>query len=131
MIVTSPAGIGTVRATFRLQPVVDCHEICLVGEFNDWSPTANPMTFDDDGYTAEVVIAMGRTYRFRYLIDNERWQNDWAADNYAPNEFGGDDSVLDLTKPRVSVLASIGSGCSTGRAALASRRNRTEITTSV
>ena len=58
------------------------------------------MTFTDDAYTAEVIIATGRTYRFRYLIDNERWQNDWAADSYAPNEFGGDDSVLDLTKPR-------------------------------
>ena len=84
MIVTSPAGIGTVRATFRLQPVVVCHGICLVGEFNDRSPTAIPMTFNDGGYTAEVNIATGRTYRVRYLIDNERWQNDWAADNHAP-----------------------------------------------
>jgi hypothetical protein len=88
------------------------------------------MTFNDDGYTAEVIIATGRTYRFRYLIDNERWQNDWAADSYAPNEFGGDDSVLDLTNPRVSILASTGSGRSTGRAA-ASRRSRTEATKGV
>jgi 1,4-alpha-glucan branching enzyme len=102
MIVTSPAGPDTVRATFRLQHVVDCHEICLVGEFNDWSPTANPMTFNGHGYTAEIVIPTGRSYRFRYLIDNERWHNDWAADSYVPNEFGGDDSVLDLTKPRES-----------------------------
>ena len=65
MIVTSPAGIGTVGATFRLQPVVGCHEICLVGEFNDWSLTANPMTFNDDGYTAENIVATGRTYRLR------------------------------------------------------------------
>jgi 1,4-alpha-glucan branching enzyme len=98
MIVTSPAGPDAVRATFRLQHVVDCQEICLVGEFNDWSPTANPMTSNDHDYIAEIVIPAGRTYRFRYLIDNERWQNDWAADSYAPNEFGGDDSVLDLTK---------------------------------
>jgi 1,4-alpha-glucan branching enzyme len=106
MIVTSPDGPYTVRATFRLQQVVDCHEICLVGEFNDWSPTANPMTSNGYGYIAEIVIRTGRTYRFRYLIDNERWQNDWAADSYEPNEFGGDDSVLDLTKPRASLLGS-------------------------
>jgi hypothetical protein len=131
MIVTSPAGPGRVRATFRLQLVVDCHEICLVGDFNDWSPTANPMTFNGHGYAAEIVIPPGRRYRFRYLIDNERWHNDWAADSYAPNEFGGDDSVLDLTKPRASMLASAGSGRSIRRAALASRRDRTETTNSV
>ena len=107
MIETSLAGLDSVRATFRLQPVVDCHEICLVGEFNDWSPTANPMTLNGDSYTTEIVLPTGRTYRSRYLIDNERWQNDWAADSYAPNEFGGDDSVIDLAKPR----ASAGTGC--------------------
>ena len=89
------------------------------------------MTFDGYGYVAEIVIPTGRTYRFRYLIDNERWQNDWAADSYAPNEFGGDDSVLDLTKPRGSILASAGSGPSIHRAASASLRDRTEPTNRV
>jgi hypothetical protein len=46
----------------------------------------------------EVVLGAGRTYRFRYLLDDERWENDWEADSYVPNEFGGDDSVLDLTE---------------------------------
>jgi hypothetical protein len=39
----------------------------------------------------------GRAYRFRYLLDDQRWENDWAADAYLPNSFGGDDSVVDLT----------------------------------
>ena len=34
---------------------------------------------------------------YRYLVDGERWENDWAADTYAPNDYGGDDSVVDLT----------------------------------
>ncbi len=44
------------------------------------------MTFDGYAYVAEIIIATGRTYRFRYLVDNERWQIDWAADRFAPNE---------------------------------------------
>jgi len=28
------------------------------------------------------------------LIDDERWENDWAADDYVPNGFGGDNSVV-------------------------------------
>ena len=36
----------------------------------------------------------GRQYRFRYLFDEGRWENDWAADDYVANEFGGEDSVV-------------------------------------
>ena len=44
-----------------------------------------------------VGLDAGRAYRFRYLLDGQRWENDWAADAYQPNDFGGDDSVVDLT----------------------------------
>jgi hypothetical protein len=43
-----------------------------------------------------VALEGGRRYRYRYLADGERWINDWAADAYAPNPFGGDDSVVCL-----------------------------------
>ena len=44
-----------------------------------------------------VDLDAGRAYRFRYLLDGQRWDNDWAADAYVANDFGGDDSVVDLT----------------------------------
>ena len=44
-----------------------------------------------------VDLNAGRAYRFRYLLDGKRWYNDWAADAYVRNDFGGDDSVVDLT----------------------------------
>jgi hypothetical protein len=34
--------------------------------------------------------------RFRYLLDGERWENDWTADAYVPNSFGSDDSVVEV-----------------------------------
>jgi hypothetical protein len=98
VIETRADAPGCVRATFRLQYGIAVHEIYVVGEFNDWSRTANRMEYDGRGYAADIVMSTGRAYRFRYLIDGHRWQNDWAADSYAPNEFGGDDSVLDLTE---------------------------------
>jgi hypothetical protein len=88
---------GQFVATFRLPADVATEQACVVGEFNDWSPTAHPMERGEDGFTATIALAPGRTYRFRYLLDGERWQNDWAADEYVPNEFGGTDSVIDLT----------------------------------
>jgi 1,4-alpha-glucan branching enzyme len=128
MIAISPEGLGTICAKFRLQFGVGRHEICVVGEFNDWSRTANPMTFDGYGYVAEIVIPTGRAYRFQYLIDNERWQNDWAADSYAANESGGDDSVLDLTKRRSSIPGATASQPSTRGAPLATGRGPIETT---
>jgi hypothetical protein len=43
-----------------------------------------------------MSLEPGRRYRYRYLADGERWINDWAADDYQPNPYGGDDSVVCL-----------------------------------
>jgi len=37
-------------------------------------------------------------YRFRYLLDGEVWENDDSADEYIPNEFGTEDSVVEVGK---------------------------------
>jgi len=52
---------------------------------------------DGGGFCAVVELERGRSYRFRYHLDGQRWENDWAADGYVGNEYGGDDSVVDLT----------------------------------
>ena len=131
MISTEPEGPDAVRATFRMRCGVGGHQVCLVGEFNDWSRTANPMTFDGSAYVAELVIPAGRAYRFRYLVNGERWQIDWGADRFVSNGVGGCDSILDLTRPRTSMLASTWSGPSTRRAASASNPYRAERLNSV
>ncbi len=70
----------------------------MCGEWNDWSADADVMRRDaEGGFSTTVDLEAGRAYRFRYLLDGERWDNDWAADAYLPNGFGGDDSVADLT----------------------------------
>jgi hypothetical protein len=65
----------------------------VVGEFNAWDPGADPFT--EDG-TATVQIPLGR-HRFRYLTGDGAWFNDPQADDYEPNEHGGEDGILDLT----------------------------------
>lgn len=47
-------------------------------------------------FTATVRLPGGRRYRFRYVLDDGRWENDWAADGYVTNEFGGEDSVVEV-----------------------------------
>ena len=98
MIVSRNAGDGFVLVTFRLPNVNGSTRISLVGEFNAWCPTAHPLERDGDELVTQILLPAGRSYRFRYLVDDDRWLNDWAADSYTNNEFGGDDSVVDLTR---------------------------------
>jgi 1,4-alpha-glucan branching enzyme len=86
---------GTCKVTFELPAQDGITGVHLCGEFNDWSTTATPMTRRKDGtFQATVTLDTERSYRFRYLLDGERWENDWAADDYVPNDYGGDDSVV-------------------------------------
>jgi 1,4-alpha-glucan branching enzyme len=83
------------RVTFKLSAEVGAETAALVGEFNEWSDTANPMDKLKDGsFSATVSLDAGQSYRFRYLLDGGRWENDWEPDGYAPNEHGADDSVV-------------------------------------
>lgn len=93
MIERQHDAAGKVTATFRLSAGT-AQRAELLGEFNDWA--AYPMTEREGEFAATIELEPGRRYRFRYLVDGNRWENDWAADAYVPNEYGGDDSVIDL-----------------------------------
>lgn len=61
----------------------------LVGEFNAWAMHAMPMKRQKDGsFKLTIDLDSGQTYQFRYLLDDDRWENDWSADAYCFSEFG-------------------------------------------
>lgn len=70
----------------------------LVGDFNSWDPVANPMKKQKDGgFTVSLTLPTGFKSKFRYVLDNERWVNDSAADGYEYCTFaGGENSILDI-----------------------------------
>lgn len=87
----------TCRVTFAVPAEVNAKEVYLCGEFNDWSETSHPLKRRKDGrFSTTITLETGRDYRFRYLVDGERWENDWEADAYVPNEYGSEDSVVEL-----------------------------------
>lgn len=84
------------RVTFELPAELNAQTACLCGEFNSWDTTAHPMKRRKDGsFTLTIPLEAG-AHRFRYILDGERWENDWAADDYVPNEYGSDDSVVQV-----------------------------------
>lgn len=89
---------ANVLVAFELPTAVHADTVSLVGDFNGWSPDATPLARQDDGrFRVELTLPVGGRSRFRYLLDGHRWENDWAADDYAPNGLGSEDSVVDLT----------------------------------
>ena len=90
-------GGERVRVWFYLPPEVNAQTAYLVGDFNDWDKTANPMKKKKDGtfYTA-LTLNAGKAYQFRYFLDGERWENDWQADAYVPSDLGVENSVVEV-----------------------------------
>jgi hypothetical protein len=97
-VIKSRGTKGKARVTFTIDPQVGAQAAAVCGEWNGWSADAGVMRRDaEGGFSVTVDLDVGRAYRFRYLLDGRRWDNDWAADAYVRNDFGGDDSVVDLT----------------------------------
>ena len=71
--------------------------VCILGEFNNWAQDAHPLKKLKSGdFTGTLELETGRSYRFRYIIDGWKYENDWYADRYEPNPYGGEDSVIDV-----------------------------------
>lgn len=83
------------RVTFKLPAEVQAEQVVLCGEFNDWDENANPMRKLKDGsFSQTVSLEAAKEYRFRYLLNGAKWENDWEADKYMENDFGTEDSVI-------------------------------------
>jgi len=85
------------RVTFKLpkEAAPEAKSVTIVGDFNNWNRKATPMKRLKNGdFTVTLDLETGREYRFKYLIDGNRWENDWHADRYEPNIYGTDDSVV-------------------------------------
>jgi 1,4-alpha-glucan branching enzyme len=92
---TVTAKVKTVDVRFTLPADVQADKVALCGEFNEWSADNINLERDGDGsWIITVALKPGRSYRFRYLLDGERWENAWQADGYLPNPYGSHDSVI-------------------------------------
>ncbi|NOZ29523.1 MAG: hypothetical protein GXP39_15920 [Chloroflexi bacterium] len=72
MLEKKDLGNGMVRVTFRLSQHIWADHIALAGEFNDWSTHSHLLeqTRDDEDWHISIDLPAGRTYRFRYIVDD-------------------------------------------------------------
>lgn len=93
------SGGRQAEVVFILPAELATGRVAVVGEFNDWDPTATPMRKRRDVVTAATTLETGRRYTFRYLREDGEWINDETADAFEPNEFGTSNCVLELASP--------------------------------
>ena len=85
------------RVTFRLlrEMAKDTQVVTVVGDFNDWDISRSRMSRLANGdFVMTMDLDSRRQYRYKYLIDGYRWENDWYADRYERNDKGSKDSVV-------------------------------------
>lgn len=85
------------KVTFYTPTELQAETVQLVGDFNDWDEEATPMESLKDGrFKVTLELDAATEYQFRYLVNDSEWHNEWEADNYVPNPFSGDNSVVSL-----------------------------------
>ena len=87
------SGLSSCRVSFRLpkEAALDAKKATIVGDFNNWDAEATQMKRLKNGdFAVTLDLNTGRAYNYRYLIDGNRWENDWHADRYEQNPYGGE-----------------------------------------
>ena len=69
--------------------------VAIAGSFNSWQPE-QAKTTGNGGWVKELSIAPGR-YEYMFVVDGQ-WMADPNAKEFAPNPFGGQNSVLVISR---------------------------------
>jgi 1,4-alpha-glucan branching enzyme len=92
---TKKKGRGSkIAVTFEMPAEVEAESLCVAGDFNDWNTSATPLKRQKDKRWAVTVNLAPGTYRYRYVVNSNTWQNDPEADRYEPSGFGENNSVV-------------------------------------
>ena len=87
---------ATVQPKVRLElSKPGAQSVAIAGSFNSWQPE-QAKTTGNGGWVKELTIAPGR-YEYMFVVDGQ-WMADPNAKEFAPNPFGGQNSVLVITK---------------------------------
>jgi 1,4-alpha-glucan branching enzyme len=89
-----PGPKGTTKVVFNLPPEVGAESAVICGDFNAWSETKHPLRRYKDGHFGVSINLAEGEYRYRFLLDGDRWENDWDADSYVANDYGTEDSLV-------------------------------------
>ena len=93
VLAAGPAGAGALKnVQFTYEPDGSPAEVFLAGQFNNWSTDASPMTAVDGRFEVSLLLSVGR-YQYKFVADGQ-WITDETADDFHPDGYGGQNSVV-------------------------------------
>ena len=107
----------TTKVSFRLAAefVANASEGILLGDFNNWNPEEGVQLQkkEDGSMAAEIALVSGRSYQYRYFLNDGRWVNDFSGNttwvevqgNYIENNVIDVPEVEEITKAPVKKAA--------------------------
>src|SRR5581483_4193587 len=99
-----------VKVTFRYTPVIAVKKVVVAGSWNNWAKPYTPLKANATGaYEVTLDLRRGR-YAYKFVIDEDNWQQDKENPRSEPDGQSGLNSVLDLGAPRAAVEGKEGDG---------------------
>ncbi|NVK24405.1 MAG: isoamylase early set domain-containing protein [Gammaproteobacteria bacterium] len=68
-------------------------KVAIAGDFNSWQETPMKKLKSGD-FTVTLDLETDSKYQFRYKVNEESWENDWAADEYIPSPVSLEDNSV-------------------------------------
>jgi hypothetical protein len=97
---SGPAGVAGVPSTREVRLVQfvltapKASRVAVVGDFNDWDPSATPLARSDGGsWIAAIPVSPGR-HVYAFIVDGDRWVSDPASPLAPEDDFGIRNSVI-------------------------------------
>lgn len=99
------------RVKFIYYPDKEYENVNLVGSFNSWNQTANPMRYNKSKniWELELYLKPGE-YQYKFLIEGRKWLKDNNADLFVDDGYGGENSVIIVDERFPSVRIRRGDG---------------------
>ncbi|MDX1629985.1 MAG: isoamylase early set domain-containing protein [Fulvivirga sp.] len=89
--------LAKVTLSLPAEAAPDAQEVKVAGDFTNWKPSRKMRKLKNGEFKLTVDLPVDKSYQFRYLIDGNKWENDWSADDYVNNGVSYEDnSVITL-----------------------------------
>ena len=72
--------------TLPAEAVTGASKVVLLGDFNNWNEEKGVTLEKQEhgSFKAVVPLEAGKTYQYRFLLNDGRWVNEYHAQNYVP-----------------------------------------------
>ena len=98
-VVSEQAGVDGTHEVRFLFVADSARRVSVAGDFNDWNPTATPLRRAGNGNVWSVVVRVrpGR-HLYAFVVNDSMWVSDATAPRAPETEFGGESSVLFVSR---------------------------------